>query len=51
MFHADDTETEHWTESQTVFVHLSTWDAHQERARWLAARIGREVLGEPQIGW
>nr|WTB28978.1 hypothetical protein OG781_05110 [Streptomyces sp. NBC_00830] len=39
-----------WTEHHTVFVHVDKW-GDLPRAQKLAAHIGSEVLGEPQLGW
>ncbi|MFE7093219.1 hypothetical protein [Streptomyces erythrochromogenes] len=50
LFHGDDVGRESRTDDHTVFVHVRG----AEYLSWacdLAARIGGEVLGGPQIGW
>jgi hypothetical protein len=49
-FHGDRAQRGRWTEEHTVFVHVTKW-GDLPRARKLAAYIGGEVLGEPQLGW
>lgn len=49
VFHGEEAQWSEWTEHHTVFVHLGGRDP--VRARKLAAHIGSEVLGEPQLGW
>ncbi|MEU9704254.1 hypothetical protein [Streptomyces sp. NPDC047981] len=50
VFHGDDAQWDDWTEQHTVFVHVGKF-GDLARAQKLAACIGGEVLGEPQIGW
>ncbi|MFI2720560.1 hypothetical protein ACH5AI_30195 [Streptomyces collinus] len=50
VFHGDKAQRGRWTEEHTVFVHVTKF-GDLPRARKLAARIGGEVLGEPQLGW
>ncbi|MFD0343238.1 hypothetical protein ACFVH0_31925 [Streptomyces sp. NPDC127117] len=50
VFHGDDSQWGRWTEYHTVFVHVNKF-GDLARAQKLAARIGSEVLGEPQLGW
>ncbi|WP_234352972.1 hypothetical protein [Streptomyces sp. NRRL B-1140] len=49
-FHGDRAQQGRWTEEHTVFVHVTKF-GDLPRARKLAAHIGSEVLGEPQLGW
>ncbi|MFI1979808.1 hypothetical protein [Streptomyces wedmorensis] len=51
VFHADEAQIGRWTEHHTVFVHGGSHPGGLTRAQELAARIGSEVLGEPQLGW
>ncbi|MFJ7290321.1 hypothetical protein [Streptomyces collinus] len=50
VFHGDRAQRGRWTEEHTVFVHVTKF-GDLPRARKLAAHIGGEVLGEPQLGW
>ncbi|WP_328891940.1 hypothetical protein [Streptomyces sp. NBC_00316] len=50
VFHGDHAQWDRWTEHHTVFVHVDKW-GDLPRAQKLAAHIGSEVLGEPQLGW
>ncbi|WP_418957573.1 hypothetical protein [Streptomyces tritici] len=50
VFHGQDAQWDQWTEHHTVFVHVGKF-GDLPRAQKLAAHIGSEVLGEPQIGW
>ncbi|MEU2430722.1 hypothetical protein ABZ611_14640 [Streptomyces sp. NPDC007861] len=50
VFHAEDADAEQWSETHTVFVHVYK-GGDPDRARWLAAQIGSDVLGESQTGW
>lgn len=45
VFHADSVDRDPPADGHTVFVHLSKW-GDLPRARWLADRVGGEVLGE-----
>ncbi|MEU0167626.1 hypothetical protein ABZ214_19490 [Streptomyces iakyrus] len=49
-FHGDRAQRGRRTEEHTVFVHVTKY-GDLPRARKLAAHIGGEVLGEPQLGW
>ncbi|MFI8372108.1 hypothetical protein [Streptomyces sp. NPDC085466] len=51
VFHGARAQLGPWTEHHTVFVHGSGNRGALTRAQELAARIGGEVLGEPQLGW
>ncbi|MGA5220541.1 hypothetical protein ACPCAE_31335 [Streptomyces cinereoruber] len=50
VFHGEEAQWDRWSEHHTVFVHVSKF-GDLSRARKLAAHIGGEALGEPQIGW
>ncbi|MGV9688138.1 hypothetical protein ACWDUX_03345 [Streptomyces sp. NPDC003444] len=50
VFHGEQAQWDRWSEYHTVFVHVSKF-GDLSRARKLAAHIGGEVLGEPQLGW
>ncbi|MGX1133280.1 hypothetical protein RKD49_005470 [Streptomyces glaucescens] len=50
VFHGDEAQPDRWTAHHTVFVHVHK-RGDLARARKLAAHIGGEVLGEPQLGW
>lgn len=51
VFHGERAQlSTRWTAHHTVFVHGSRSGA-LARAQELAASIGSEVLGEPQLGW
>lgn len=44
-----DIHCEEWAAEHTVFVHARP--GHDERAAWLAARVGARVVGPPEFGW
>ncbi|MCF3132279.1 hypothetical protein [Streptomyces olivochromogenes] len=50
VFHGDHAQWAGWAEHHTVFVHVTKF-GDLPRAQKLAALIGGEVLGEPQLGW
>ncbi|MFD9359781.1 hypothetical protein [Streptomyces sp. NPDC060031] len=50
VFHGDDPQWGSSAHDHTVFVHVGKF-GDPCRARDLAAHIGGEVLGEPQLGW
>ncbi|WP_435189000.1 hypothetical protein [Streptomyces sp. bgisy126] len=50
VFHGEEAQWDRWSEYHTVFVHVSKF-GDLSRARKLAAYIGGEALGEPQLGW
>ncbi|MER5832065.1 hypothetical protein ABT116_14775 [Streptomyces sp. NPDC002130] len=50
VFHGDRAQQGRWIAEHTVFVHVTKF-GDLPRARRLAAHIGSEVLGEPQLGW
>ncbi|MEU7074259.1 hypothetical protein AB0B30_30245 [Streptomyces narbonensis] len=52
VFHGDRAQlSTSWTEHHTVFVHGARNLGALTRAQELAASIGGDVLGEPQLGW
>ncbi|WP_327244993.1 hypothetical protein [Streptomyces sp. NBC_01320] len=50
VFNSDDSDWERWADTHTVFVHVTKF-GDLDRAQWLAAQIGGEVLGEALLGW
>ncbi|MEU0830711.1 hypothetical protein [Streptomyces sp. NPDC005969] len=50
VFNSDDSNWERWADTHTVFVHVTKF-GDLDRAQWLAAQIGGEVLGEAVLGW
>ncbi|MDR6978357.1 hypothetical protein J2X68_005083 [Streptomyces sp. 3330] len=40
---------EEWAPEHTVFIHARP--GHDERAAWLAAEVGAQVVGPPEFGW
>ncbi|MCX4533510.1 hypothetical protein [Streptomyces sp. NBC_01669] len=50
VFNSDDSDWERWADTHTVFVHVTKF-GDLDRAQWLAAQIGGEVLGEAVTGW
>ncbi|MCX5338659.1 hypothetical protein [Streptomyces atratus] len=50
VFHGDHAQWDRWTEHHSVFAHVDKW-GDLPRAQKLAAHIGSEVLGVPQLGW
>ncbi|MFE1905214.1 hypothetical protein ACFW96_16355 [Streptomyces gardneri] len=51
LFHGEQAQLNGWTEHHTVFVHGAHNRGGLTRAQELAASIGGEVLGGPQLGW
>ncbi|MEU3746429.1 MULTISPECIES: hypothetical protein [Streptomyces] len=52
VFHGERAQIRGWTEHHTVFVHgCARTPGALTRAQELAASIGGQVLGEPQLGW
>ncbi|WP_330176588.1 hypothetical protein OG875_25665 [Streptomyces sp. NBC_01498] len=47
--HSHDIHCEEWTAEHTVFVHARP--GHDDRAAWLAARVGARVVGPAEFGW
>jgi hypothetical protein len=50
VFNSDDSDWERWAGTHTVFVHVTKF-GDLDRAQWLAAQVGGEVLGEAVVGW